>query len=82
MSFYDKAMFHLHQLFNKNIYGVILEFMGIRPLFNPPHPSDFMKDFEDVHMEGLSIENAYDQNGLKEKRNETWTWITRSTTHW
>jgi hypothetical protein len=41
-----------------------------------------MKDFEDVHMEGLSIENAYDQNGLKEKRNETWTWITRSTTHW
>ncbi len=45
--------------------------MGNRPLFNPPHPSDFMKDLEDVHMEGLSIENAYDQNGLKERRNET-----------
>ncbi len=47
--------------------------MGNRPLFNPPHPNDFMKDLEDVHMEGLSIENAYDQNGLKERRNETCT---------
>jgi hypothetical protein len=33
-------------------------------------------------MKGLSIENAYDQNELKDKSNKIWTWITRSTTHW
>lgn len=32
MNLQGKATFHLPQLFNKNSYDVILEFMGIKPI--------------------------------------------------
>jgi hypothetical protein len=33
--------------------------MGNKPIFNPPHVGDLMKDLEDVH-KNLNIKNAFD----------------------
>ncbi len=44
-----------------------LKFMGNKPIFNPPHVGDLMKDLEDVH-KNLNIKNAFDHKNYWEKK--------------
>jgi hypothetical protein len=60
MNLQGKETFHLPQVFNKNSYDAILEFMGIKPIFSQPHMHDLMKDLEDVYKD-LNIKNAFDK---------------------
>lgn len=64
----EKVTFHLPQFFPKNFYDPLLKFMGIRPIYNPPHVQDLMGD-EDVisNSSGLNVENPIDVNVYKKE---------------
>jgi len=44
-----------------------LKFMGNKPIFNPPHVGDLMKDSKDVH-KNLNIKNAFDHKKTIERK--------------
>jgi hypothetical protein len=43
-TFHDKVVLHLPQSFNKTFHDIILEFIRKRPIINPSHIWDLLKD--------------------------------------
>jgi hypothetical protein len=57
MNPHDKVAHHLPRLFNKTHYDMIMEFMGKRPKFNPPHIQDLVCDSNNINNAiGFNIE--------------------------
>jgi hypothetical protein len=42
----EKVTFHLPKKVPKNFYDPLLKFMGIKPIYNPPHVQDLMGDVD------------------------------------
>jgi hypothetical protein len=71
MSPQDKHSFHLFWFFNKTFYEMILEFMGQKWVFNPPHIQDFTWKSSTIHKpSGLNVEDLIDLNNFEMKHDD------------
>ncbi len=44
MNIIDRVSFNLPKSFRWGLYDMIVEFLGLRPIFEPPYTKDFMMD--------------------------------------
>lgn len=49
LSFQDKTSFYLPRHFGHEIFDMIQEFMGNRPIFKPPHDQDLMDIGDNIY---------------------------------
>ncbi len=59
----EKRTSHLLRNFGHGVYDMIKEFMGIWPIFRPPHVKDLMVDGDNVYKpHGHTLEDAIHLN--------------------
>ncbi len=66
-----QTFFHLLWFFNKSFYEMILEFMGQRLVFNPPHIQDLTWKSNTIHKpSGLNVEDLIDLSNFEMKHDD------------